>query len=255
MSEGVERIYVFIPTYHREPTVRKCAESLLATYKSDGYEVRLIFVDNGSGASLQQYLRELDEGHYDVKAILLPKNVGKAKAVNDASKQHPGFGWFVNCDSDIITLTPGWPGILVDCYKRIRRAGMVSVSYTNNGNNPMPEQPYSLSLDARGKTYTFRYGGQVAGGCFVTHGNLWRELGYRNGGVYGGVDGLFRQSVADSLKRKCGYVEEVVAEHFDDRGDNPDYHQWKLDVQSRIRQFSVLADPEKLGNHKGFWDE
>jgi glycosyltransferase involved in cell wall biosynthesis len=250
-----EKIHVFIPTYYREPTVRICAEALLGTYRSDGYDVFLVFVDNGSNDSLRQYLSGLKDRCEYVRVILLDHNVGKSKAINDAAKQFSGFDWFINCDSDILAMTPGWPGLLVDCYKEIPRAGMVSVGYAKNGNNPMPEQPSVMNLDIRGSKYTFHYGGPVAGGCFATHVGVWDDIGYRNGGVYGGVDGLFRQHVAESLMRKCGYVDEITAEHFDDRDENSEYHRWKMDVQNCIRQFSPLADPKKLGNDKGFWDK
>lgn len=251
----MEKIHIFIPVYYREPTVRKAVASILKTYKSEGYETKLIFVDNGSGESMQQFLRGIRAGCPDAHAILLPHNVGKAKAINDASKQFPEFDWFINCDSDIITFTPGWPGVLADCFKQIHMAGMLSVSYIDNGNNPMPAQPQKMAVVVRGQKYRFRYGGQVAGGCFLTSAEVWKDVGYRNGGVYGGVDGLFRQNVADSLMRKCGYIEEVKAEHLDDRKQNDGYHKWKLSVQDRIRKFSPLASPQVLGNEKGFWDK
>ncbi len=142
----------------------------------------------------------------------------------------------------------------MDCYKAIPRAGMVSVEYVNNGNSPMPHQPKSLMLRVRGTKFRFCWGGQVAGGCFVTEASVWHHVGYRCSGVYGGVDGLFRLGVAEALERKCGYVRGVVAEHLDDRNENRGYHRWKVAIQSKIKVLSPLAKASELGNERGYWD-
>jgi glycosyltransferase involved in cell wall biosynthesis len=251
-GESMAKIGIFVPVYFREKTVRVALKSLVKTMASDGYKVEAVLVDNRSNDELRAYLLELAK-HKGVIAMLLDSNVGKAKAITEAAKRYSGFDWFISCDSDILHLTPGWPGILVDCYRNIPRAGMVSVDYVRNANHPMPKQPLAMSIDVRGTRRVFHYGGQVAGGCFATAKEVWCAVGYRNQGVYGGVDGIFRQNVADSLKRKCGYVEGVMAEHLDDRTENEGYNKWKLSVQANIRKHSPKADPSVLGNKKGFW--
>jgi len=250
----MDRIHIFIPVYYREATVRKSLEAVLATYKSVGYDVRIILVDNKSNDSLRKHLKSLEAKHHDVITKLLDRNMGKGPAINWAAEQHPKFQWFINCDSDIVPTTKGWPGILAECYSQIPAAGMVSVEYELNGNNPMPNQPQQMVVKANDGEHTFNWGGQVAGGCFITEASVWKSIRYRCSGVYGGVDGVFRQNVAQSLNRKCGFVSGVMAQHLDDRTDNKGYHEWKMEVQRKIRAKSPLADAADLGNDKGYWD-
>jgi len=251
-----ERIHIFIPVYYREKTVRLAIEAMLQTYKSPGYDVKLILVDNRSDDSLRSFLKEVKEQNEDVKLMLLDRNEGKSKAIMMATEKHSNFQWFINCDSDIRPITEGWPGLLVESYRQIPRAGMVSVNYIDNGNAPMPKQPERMDFEIDGKPFVFHYGGQVAGGCFVTDKMVWQNVGYkRSGGVYGGVDGLFRLSVAESLERRCGFIESVLVEHLDDRCENRGYHRWKIGVQRQIKRLSPLAKPRELGNEKGYWDK
>lgn len=250
----MERIHIFVPVYFREETVRRCVDRLLETCPSDGYDVRLILVDNKSNDSLRDYLREIPKRVPWVNAILLDGNHGKGPAINDASKEFGGFDWFVSCDSDIFHLHTGWPGIMAECFKQIPRAGMVSTDYLAV-NNPMPRQPNVLGVIAAGKEWKFNWGGPVAGGCFITSAEVWNQLHYRCRGVYGGVDGMFRQRVADQLSMKCGYLEGLTVEHVDDRETYKEYNDWKLSVQDKIRVLSPMANPVDLGNKKGFWDE
>jgi len=228
---------------------------MLDTHLSVGYKVKIIFIDNKSNDSLREFISEMGSRE-NMEAILLDSNIGKAKAVQMASEKFKPFQWMISCDSDIMMLTPGWPGKLVDCYKKIPQAGMVSVAYEQQ-NNPMPPQANKMSLAMdNGDNYTFHYGAQVAGGCFVTRSDVWDKIGYkRNQGVYGGIDGLFRQTVARCLKRKCGFIYEIRAQHLDDREEHADYHKWKLKVQSNIKKFSPEANAKILGNVKGFWDK
>ncbi len=51
-----EKIAIFVPVYFREDTVKLCVQGLLETRKSEGYDVRIIFVDNKSNDSLREYL-------------------------------------------------------------------------------------------------------------------------------------------------------------------------------------------------------
>lgn len=253
----MERIHIFVPVYFREQTVRRAVESLIQTCSSDGYEVRVILVDNRSNKSLRSFLRETESKHNDiVSTIFFKQNKGKAAAINNAVKKFADFQWFVNYDSDILSMTPQWPRILVECHKRIEKAGMISPNYIQNGNHPMPKQPNKMGVWIGDTKHVFNYGGQVAGGCFLCDRWTWNHTGgYRASGVYGGVDGLFRQTVADILKRHCGYIEDVMVEHLDDRSQNQGYHTWKIGVQSNIKKFGPTASSEKLGNAKGYFDD
>lgn len=251
----MNRIHIFVPVYFRERTVRKCVTELVKTAPSPGYDVKVVLIDNNSNDSLREFLKECSCGHRGlVETMLLDQNYGKARAVTMATKKFPDFDWFINFDSDIFPLTNEWPGILTDCYRQISKAGMVATSYVSEGNNPMPKQPNVIVVEARDQEFHYHWGGSVAGGCFVTGRNVWDYVGYRNKGVYGGVDGIFRQITAEIMARKCGFVEEVVSIHVDGPDQYPDYWVWKMRIQNKIRAVGPLAKPEELGNDKGFQD-
>jgi hypothetical protein len=250
----MEKINIFVPVYFRKETVMECAEQLVKTCQSDDYDVRLIFVDNKSDDELRQFLAALAEKHPWVTTRLLGHNKGKGSAINEASKKFDDFDWFINCDSDIFPMDAGWPGILADCFKLIHRAGMLSTDYMLQ-NNPMPKQPKSTKITPKDREWDFQWGGQVAGGCFLTSADVWKHLYYRCSGVYGGVDGVFRQNVAGSLMKKCGFLKGLLVRHMDDRKQFADYHKWKMGVQNNIRAHSPLAPAKRLGNDKGFYDK
>lgn len=256
----MERINIFVPVYFREKTVRRCVQALVET--TDGetdYETTIVLVDNRSNNSLRDFIKQVFHDKASrktvrVEVVLLDHNFGKAQAINLAVKKYPDFDWFINFDSDIYPMTQHWHRVLVDCYKGVERAGMISTNYVRDANNPMPRQPEVADVDVDKQTYKFHYGGQVAGGCFVTQRDVWDYVGYRNQGVYGGIDGLFRQTVAKIMARKCGFIEQVMSVHVDDRDENKEYHAWKLAIHDRIRKYGPLANPTLLGNEKGFFD-
>jgi glycosyltransferase involved in cell wall biosynthesis len=259
----MENISIFVPVYFREKTVRRCVDALVETtdYPDDDYKTTIVLVDNRSNRTLRDYLIKLfhakaSRKHVKVELILLDHNFGKAQAIMHAVKAYPNFDWFINFDSDIFPTTPQWHTILTRCYANIEQAGMVSTNYVRDANNPMPNQPHKITVETSAGNYTFHYGGQVAGGVFVSHRDVWDYVGYkRNQGVYGGIDGLYRQTVADIMHRKCGFIEEVQSVHVDDRDENKDYNAWKLAVQNKIKRYGPLANPKLLGNDKGFFDE
>lgn len=250
----MSRISIFIPVYHRDETVKVAVSRILETMGSDGFDVRAVLVDNRSGPELRAWLASVASSRDDVELMLLSKNFGKADAINRASRAFDDFDYFINCDSDISPQSNGWPAVLAQCFEASKRAGMISTDYDAQ-NSPMPKQPKEEVLKVASGEWKFQWGGQVAGGCFLTSAAVWKDIGYRASGVYGGVDGIFRQNVADSLMRQCGYIEGLLVNHMDDRKENEDYHAWKMKVQSVIRERGPLAKAEVLGNEKGFWDK
>lgn len=250
----MKKIRLFMPTYYRPKMVRECVVSCQETMKSEGYDVFLNIVDNNSGSELRKWLAGRKSENTCVD--LLSENIGKAKAINFLTEKYNDFDYFINIDSDIMTFDEGWPGILAEVFDEIPRAGMVSPNYTNNGNNPMPDQPEEMNVSVGDQEYTFCFGSGVAGGCFLTSRGVWDDLGgYHAKGKYGGVDGRARKTIAESLGRKCGFLRELKVEHMIDPPEYEDYVKWKLEVQNNFWKYGFDADPEKIGNDKGFYDE
>lgn len=244
------KVSFFIPVYFREDIVKKSMESLLKTTKGSKHKLTFNIIDNKSNDSLREYLKSIAKSDNRINLSLLDKNYGKAVAVMNCCNRYPDFELFVNFDSDLVCLQDGWADELIDSFLLIDKAGMVSVNYINNGNNPMPKQPKSDMLDNKN---TFNFGGDVAGGCFITSKDVWvKSGGYIASGLYGGVDGYFRYRVTQ-LGYKCGYIEEILVEHPNDH--ESDYYKWKVAVQKNIGKMGFHAPAERLGNAKGFFDK
>jgi glycosyltransferase involved in cell wall biosynthesis len=244
----MSKINIFVPIYFREEQVKKSLDSLLKTAKVPNEDVTIVLVDNKSNDELRTWLLTLQSDK--VKVELLDKNIGKAAAITAMTAKYSDYDYFVNFDSDLICLTENWLEILVNCFRKIDKAGMVAVNYINNGNYPHPQQPKEEKID----TYTYQYGGGVAGGCFITSKELWiNSRGYeRSTGVYGGVDGQWRLAVA-SMGYKCGYISEVLFEHPYDK--ETEYFAWKIKIQHNLQQHGFKSPNEIIENHKGFYDK
>jgi len=249
-----ERIHIFIPVYYREKVVIDAIDSILATYESADYDVRIILINNGAEPGLLRYMTANSIINPDVVLVDYGKNEGKTNGVNKAFEMYSDCTWVISCDSDIYHLEEGWPGKLVDCYKALKRVGMVSIAYTKN-HSPMNEAALTNrdQITVNGTKYSFKWGRGVAGGCFVTSVNMWKKIGgYKAPGVYGGVDGTFVREV-NAAGFKCGYIEQIHAIHKVSTA-YPKYMAWKAKVQNQIRASKGHGTASDLGNEKGYWD-
>lgn len=248
------RIGIFVPVYFRENLVIPALNSLVKSCENSSLPVSIHIIDNNSNESLKQYLRSLNSNKVEITKDFMDSNIGKAKAINLLTNKYPDFSWFINFDSDIVCSDVNWIDKLHSACLVIENAGMISVNYANNGNNPMPKQPKEerLSNTPYGDM-TLCWGGAVAGGCFMSSEALWRRLMYaeNNFGVYGGIDGFYRLRM-NSIGKKCGYISEIVLEHPVDT--DVAYANWKTGVHNNLRQKGFNADKELIGNKRGFYD-
>lgn len=256
-----ETITCFMPIYHRDEFVHQCLDAFIENHYHDMYSVELVMINNGCNDGLHDRICDLHDKNSNF--ILIDNqmhnggNLGKAKSITLAAREYNQFDYFINLDSDLVLDIPGWPGKLADCFKYLEGRGynLGMVATAQCGDNKMPEQPCKINIHPNDNEYTFHFGGEVAGSCFLTHRDIWFELEYPNKGKFGGVDGIFRWRVANQLELKCGYIEQIEAYHLDDSDKYEEYRNWKEQVQSNLLKHGMLSEPEVTGANRGPYDE
>ncbi|MFI4875864.1 MAG: glycosyltransferase family 2 protein [Blastopirellula sp. JB062] len=76
------RLSAVIPVYNEEDSLRELHRELTEVAVANGYEMEIIFVDDGSSDASWQVERELAESDQNVKAIRFRRNFGKAAALD-----------------------------------------------------------------------------------------------------------------------------------------------------------------------------
>jgi len=243
----MERVNIFVPIYFREPVVKECVTSLIKLCQSDSpkYATKIILIDNRSNDELRDWLLQQSYDNEVVETELLDYNMGKGCAINKMAEKYSDFDYLISCDSDIKHLTQGWADKLVNAYVRLPNFGMVSPKY-HGRHNPMPPQPRKITipLNSDGPEIICHFGGEVAGGCFVTDAISWSTLGGYIDRKYGGLDGLYRIRITKELGKQCGYVDHITVEHHDGREYYPNYFQWKIEIQRHLSRMGIRADPD-----------
>ncbi len=112
-----DKISIVIPVYNHISETVDCLKSLaLAT---DGYELEVIVIDDGSSDLTQPILSHLE----NIKYIRNQENLGFLRTCNKAAKEATGdYICFLNNDTIVM---PGWLESVVKTFKREPKAGLV----------------------------------------------------------------------------------------------------------------------------------
>lgn len=86
-------------------------------------------VDNGSTDGTPEYLQALHKQGFITNLILLPENVGIAKASNLAWSQAPDAEYCLKLDNDIVIQKPGWLSKMVEVIDHIPELGAIAYSF------------------------------------------------------------------------------------------------------------------------------
>ncbi|MDH3502907.1 MAG: glycosyltransferase [Nitrospirota bacterium] len=137
-------------------------------------------VDNGSTDGTPEYLQALHQQGFITHLILLPENVGIAKASNLAWSQAPDAEYYLKLDNDIVIQKPGWLSNMVDVIDRIPELGAIAYSF-EPVNYPVRE---IRGLPIRPKD------GNLNGACTLIPKRTHQTLGFwcEDYGLYGEED-------------------------------------------------------------------
>lgn len=168
-------ISFIIPCYNDGHLVRKCIESIYASYDPQRFE--LIVVNDCSKDDSAEVIQSM-QGEYDFTFINLPQNVGKSGALNDASKQAKyDLIAFVDADAEI---NPCALNDVLDRFETYSRMGAISCPYlpSNMGSfwSYMQDIEYTMLQFVQG-SYNVKSALAARGGCLTVRKEAFEEVG------------------------------------------------------------------------------
>ncbi|MCP3690756.1 MAG: glycosyltransferase family 2 protein, partial [Planctomycetaceae bacterium] len=84
------KISAVIPVYNEVESLDKLHEELSAVTAANGYELQVVFIDDGSDDGSWEKIEELAAGDSRVEAIKFRRNFGKAAALSAGFKMAQG---------------------------------------------------------------------------------------------------------------------------------------------------------------------
>lgn len=104
-------------------------QAITALFQHTCFPHVITVVDNGSTDGTPEYLQALYQQGFITNLILLPSNVGIAKASNLAWSQEPDAEYYLKLDNDIVIQKPGWLSNMVDVIDHIPGLGAIAYSF------------------------------------------------------------------------------------------------------------------------------
>lgn len=113
---------IVVPIYNALDDVAKCLAAIVST--TDGYKVRVIVVNDGSGEETTAWLRTFCAANAASTALLEhPVNMGYTRAVNTGLR-YSDSAYVITLNSDTI-VTQGWLAGLIRCARSSEKIGIV----------------------------------------------------------------------------------------------------------------------------------
>jgi GT2 family glycosyltransferase len=210
-----------------------CLHSLAKTVNFQKH--RLFIINNGVCPKCLNELRLVVSGFAVQNAGIIGegKNVGTARAINQAWKfRNPGEN-AVKVDSDVLIRDTGWVDAMEDAIAQEPRIGQIGLKRPDLAENPWaPEGDWShskllmLPHKPGQRWLTVETVNHVMGTCVMHSAALLDKVGflYQMGGVYGGDD-------ADMSCRSqmAGFINCFLCNYHIEHPDNGDtsYDNWK----------------------------
>jgi GT2 family glycosyltransferase/SAM-dependent methyltransferase len=104
-------------------------QAIAALFQHTCFPHVITVVDNGSTDGTPEYLQTLLKQGFITNLILLPTNVGIAKASNLAWSQEPEAEYYLKLDNDIVIQKPGWLSRMVEVIDRIPELGAIAYNF------------------------------------------------------------------------------------------------------------------------------
>ncbi|MBA3611847.1 MAG: glycosyltransferase, partial [Nitrospirales bacterium] len=104
-------------------------QAIAALFQHTCFPHVITVVDNGSTDGTPEYLQALQKQGFITNLILLPDNVGIAKASNLSWSQEPDAEYYLKLDNDIVIQKPNWLSRMVEVIDRIPELGAIAYSF------------------------------------------------------------------------------------------------------------------------------
>ena len=154
--------------------------ALTALFQHTCFPHVITVVDNGSTDGTPEYLQVLLKQGFITNLILLPENVGIAKASNLAWSQEPDAEYYLKVDNDIVIQKPGWLSRMVEVIDRIPELGAIAYSF----------EPVSYPVREMRGVRIRPKAGNLNGACTLIPKRTHQTLGFwcEDYGLYGEED-------------------------------------------------------------------
>ena len=166
-GEGSACVNVAMATFNRLDFTRKAIASIIEHTTDVRYV--LTVVDNGSVDGTRDYLKSLHEQGIIQNLLLLPANVGVARACNLAWHMEPEAGYYLKIDNDIVICKSGWLSGMVRVADLIPEAGAVAYNFETVSYPVRTVVGLRVRVKARGN---------LGGACTLIPKRTERLLGY-----------------------------------------------------------------------------
>lgn len=180
--------------------------ALTSLFKHTCFPHVITVVDNGSTDGTPAYLTELHRQGFITNLILLPENVGVAKASNLAWSLVPDADYYLKLDNDIVIQKPGWLEKMVDAIDTIPELGAVAYNFEPVG-YPLCQMH---GLGVRPKN------GNVNGACVLIPKRTHQLLGFwcEEYGLYGEEDADYGRRIQFQGLQNAYLEDEYIGVHL-----------------------------------------
>jgi O-antigen biosynthesis protein len=214
-------------TYNRIEFTRKAIDALI---RHTHHPYVLTIVDNASRDGTQAYLRELQRKGVVKNLLLLPENIGVARASNLAWSQESAAAHYLKLDNDIVIQKPGWLGMMVEVIDKLPELGAVGYNFESSS---FPVQ------DVRGCQIRLKTG-NLGGACYLVPKRVHERLGFwcEDYGLYGEEDADYSARLELAGLKNAYMEDENIGIHL------PGGKAGRIDPLSY-----AADDPEELHSH------
>ena len=237
-------------------------QAIEAVWRKTKHPHVLTVVDNGSNDGTREWLGEMHRQGIISNLILLPENVGVARASNIAWSAVPDAAFFLKLDSDMVALKPDWLERMVDAAERIPSIGALGYSV----------EPKSYPLEVvDGVPVRPKRDANIGGACFLVPRSVHERLGWwcEDYGLYGEEDGDFALRIRlaglfnaymedeDAFRHlpggKAGAIDprDLSAIDPEEIRIHEDYRLWKDDLRRELQKNGGILQRNVVAYHSG----
>jgi len=223
-------VNICMVTYDRIEFTRQAIDALI---QHTHYPYVLTVADNASQDGTRAYLKELQHKGVVRNLLLLPENIGVARASNLAWSQATDAAYYLKLDNDIVIQKPDWLGMMVEVIDRLPELGAVGYNFESCG---YPAQVVH-GCQIRPKT------GNLGGACYLIPRRVHERLGFwcEDYGLYGEEDADYSTRLTLAGLKNAYMEDENVGIHL------PGGKAGRIDPQSY-----ATDDPEELDSHQEY---
>lgn len=200
----------------------------------------LFVINNGNSQKTLDYLKIVQDIHHEITVLYNTKNVGTARAINQAWKHRKPDQYAIKMDNDVIIYRNDWVEQMVDAMKRMPEIGILGLKRKDCWENPDHEDKYYKSElvmtphEPGHKWIVIEKVNHVIGTCQMYSPALLEKIGYMYQPTLYGWDDV----IAAYKCRAAGFINaflpHIEIDHIDEGGG--EYQGWKHRESGKVQQ-------------------